>query len=216
MNHLKIAFTGPSGTGKTTLAKYLSEKTGIPFLPSSAGFILSDESKRSLSDNHGYSGEGHKNVIQLSMANPNFALEFQTRLLDDRISFLSDKPAFIVDRCEVDNMVYFLMQSAIHNTDEVNHEFIKKAVGQLCKYDRVIYIPSTNPREEGIENNGSRVSNWYYQKVVTAVFDKVALSMIPQIAGEELGLTLPTLHVISWWDLEERKKFIESLLVGSN
>jgi len=74
---LKIAFSGPSGLGKTTLCKYVEENVNIPHLSTSAMDILSDYDKRTLKNSFRYKGTGHKEVINLSSKDPSFGSFFR-------------------------------------------------------------------------------------------------------------------------------------------
>ena len=40
---MKIAFTGAGGTGKTTLAKHLSEKWGVPYVGSVSREVMAEQ-----------------------------------------------------------------------------------------------------------------------------------------------------------------------------
>ena len=95
-NGLKIAFSGPSGLGKTTLCRYVEQEKEVPWMSTSAGHILTHKDKFDMKENFGYSGQGHKAVIDLSSIDPAFGRVFQTTLLRRRVQQIESNPSFVV------------------------------------------------------------------------------------------------------------------------
>lgn len=203
---MRITLTGPSGTGKTTLANFITETfPELTFQSNSAYNVLKEEQKQALKEKYGYEGTGHRNVIKLSHQNPDFGHDFQQALLDNRIEAFSQQDFIITDRCFVDNVAYYLDQCSAHSTFEQTQEFITKASRACQEYlGLVIWVPVQNPRGQ-VENNGSRVDNWYYQKKMHMVFQ----CAIDEIAAVGLpNLRSPKLMGLSSWDLLTRKQEI--------
>lgn len=189
----RICLSGPSGTGKTTLAKALSEKTGIPYIPGSSFSQLLTGPQRDILKMMGYTGSGHKEVIQLSNTNPMFGLTYQTFVLEQRSKLLSNTPEFITDRSPLDNWVYFLLQCAHLTEEKTVITFFNTVLQAFHHLDTLIYLPFNNPN--GVEDNKSRVANTFYQRVVSSVFD-LGITMIPFQPG--VLITLP------FWDFSKR------------
>ncbi len=198
---MKIALCGASGSGKSTLARWMSQKWDTPYIENSAGLILPEEVQERFVRNYGWTKSGHRDVIRLGNINPMFAIDFQTELLKVRTKFINDTPRFIFDRSPVDNLAYFLLQCGHLTTTEAAHQHIGNCVAAANRLDGIIFLhTSTNTGE--VENNGSRVDNWYYQRMVTGVFKHV------------LNTYMSHLHIleIPQWDLATRKRLITNFL----
>ncbi len=112
----RIACTGASGTGKTTAAKFLSEKLGIPLCPVGS---------RSVSE-----AMGLKSPYQVDALGRRS--EFQ-RMLRDQKSEWEDKhrnTGFVTDRTHFDSLAYH----TLHAVHEVSRDDIEDA-----KHANLIY-----------------------------------------------------------------------------
>lgn len=199
---LKVALCGPSGSGKSTLATKISELKGLRYTENSAGLLLSPEDQEFLMNQYGWTKSGHKDVIKLSHQNSGFAWEFQWRLLLTRMVFIQNNHNFVIDRSPVDNLTYFLLQSAIMVTPELTEKFIWWAQKALEGLTHIIFIPTMLTGE--IENNGSRIANYEYQRLVTASFEHVWDTYFARMPIKRLRLDT---H-----DFEERVKLVEDFL----
>jgi len=201
---MKIAFTGASGSGKTTLVKHVAKELDIPHFSGSSGDLKIESDKKYLFDKYGFKGEaGHLNVIQESHKNPEFGFELQCMVQERRAELIRDHDHFVTDRSPLDNWVYFLLQSAPYQTEEVVQEFMDKCINAMRGLDFVIYIPSMIP----IEDNGSRVANLHYQRAIDSIFNKYWLEFV--IRMETNG---PVMSKIETSYLETRKQLVGKLL----
>jgi predicted ATPase len=208
-----IAFTGPSGSGKTTLANYLAEILGVDMISNSANDILSPTVKAYWHETYGYESKGHKNVISLGHQYPKFGFEFQRALLAARISLVESRSKIdsgigVYDRCFIDNIAYMLLQAGPYLTDQQVRDFVYDAANKLTLYDLIIFVPTQNPTD--IEDNQSRISNIYYQKAVTKVFE-LAIDMVKDL---DILRAMTEIITVPSWNLGERKDFIDQALAG--
>lgn len=197
---MKVALAGPSGTGKTTLTKFIEDTTELKFTSNSALDLFTEEDMAKLFS-MGYRGTGHKEVIELSMANYKFGGEFQRRLLLRRGEFIEQNDNFIIDRSPIDNLSYFMYQNGFLATEEFITEFSNTVVDYIKVLDIVIFIPTYNT---SIENNGSRISNLYFQQMVSQIFrfciHRFKLDQYVRI------------ETINFWDLNKRKSFVTEVI----
>lgn len=198
---VKIALCGASGSGKSTIARWMSEKYNLPYLENSAGLILPHEVQQRFVDHYGWTKSGHSDVIRLGNINPNFAVDFQQELLKVRSKFIRDTPDFIFDRSPVDNLAYFLLQCGHLASPEVTHQHIVRCLEAITPISLVIFL-HTSTEPGNVENNGSRVANWSYQKMVTAVFKHVLEFYMPQVPRLELSM----------WDYATRQRLISNYM----
>lgn len=198
---MRIALCGASGSGKSTLARWMSDKYRIPYMENSAGLILPPEVQERFVNIYGWTKSGHSDVIRLGNINPNFAIEFQQELLKVRSRFIWDTEEFIFDRSPVDNLAYFLLQCGHLAPPAVTHDHIIQCLGAITPIDVVIFL-HTSTEPGNVENNGSRVANWDYQKMVTSVFKHVLEFYMPHIKRIELPM----------WDYETRQRIVSNFM----
>jgi hypothetical protein len=200
----KVAFTGTSGSGKTTLVKWVEKEFNLGHLNGSAGTIAKaqlDEIKL----RHGYTGDGHLDVIKYSAINPVFGYEFQTAVLESRWREIADNEDFVTDRSPLDNLVYFATQTAWNKTSLVETiTFESKCKLAMQELTHLIYIQPCQPNGI-VEDNNSRIPNRLYQDAMDAVFQKFLYRF-------ENIYPRPKLLIIDFWDLEDRKKLIKEFL----
>jgi len=211
---MKIAFSGTSGSGKTTLVRFLEQESKLPHISASAGDLLTVTDKEILGrEPFNYKGDGHLSVIKHSAINPRYAYENQYRLLHRRTQLLHGTHPlfpgvvdFITDRSPIDNIVYFMMQTAYHAevTDALAEEFVNVAVRAAEELDHIIYVKAVQPGE--VENNGSRINKRLYQLSVDQVFNYWF-----EFVKDRLKNSKTQFHVIDFWDLDRRKAFLKDL-----
>lgn len=161
MEEKKIYICGPSGVGKTTLAKAISEKYNIPFVSTSGKSLWAM-----------FNINSHKELIDRTAADPmGFGMNYQIALLEQRTAAIDGYSQFVTDRSPIDNLVYFLAQVASHATEEQTKKYIDVCELSMKRANKVIYIPFT--REILLEDDGARIVNGYYQEYITSVFDLV-------------------------------------------
>jgi hypothetical protein len=204
---MKIAFSGPSGVGKTTLCKHVEEVMSVPHLSTSASDVFSKESKERLIQ-LGWTQSGHKDVIIHSIKNPKFGKAFQDFLLEDRANQINSNKRFVIDRCPIDNLVYRILQVGIHETPDEWIEFLAKALATLQELDLVILILASKDIPS-IEDNKSRIPNLVYQKAVSSVFEMV-FGLVKEY--NDFLSNQPLIRVIDTWDLGMRKARVNSFL----
>lgn len=201
---MKIALFGPSGSGKTTLAKFIAEEFGLIYIPGSSFSKLLTESQKKDLRALGYKETGHREVIALSHSNPKFGELFQTYVLDRRAQLISREKMFVTDRSPIDNVVYYLMQTVTHITDEsFTARFIIEAMSAYQGLTHTIFVPVCK-EQKMVETNGSRIDDLRFQRVVSAVFNHVQNEYF-----QDLG---PATFTVPTWNLDIRKDAVRDFL----
>ncbi len=201
---LKIAFSGPSGLGKSTLCKSISSNSDVQWLSTSAGHILSLLDKEDLEINYGYSGNGHRAVINLSSQQPEFGKAFQELIRLRRAQQIFRNSNFVIDRCPIDNVAYMLSQIGHNVSPDWIEAFIANSIEAYKELTHVIQIRYSADMPS-IEDNGSRVANNYFQKHSSDIFTGVYARYFANVSG-------PRVITIDFWDLEDRVRLINSFL----
>jgi hypothetical protein len=204
---MKIAFSGPSGVGKTTLCKHVEKVFGVPHLSTSASDVFSEKSTERLTQ-LGWTQSGHKDVIIHSMKNPKFGKAFQDLLLKDRTNQIKSFNKFVIDRCPIDNLVYRILQVGIHDSPSEWTAFLTKALRSLQELDLIILVLVSSDIP-GIEDNNSRIPNIVYQSAVSSVFEMV-FTMLKNY--NYVVPNRPLIRIIDTWDLGVRKARVNSFL----
>jgi len=159
---MRIIISGPSGTGKTTLAKGISIEFGIPYIKAGAKDLW-----------YKHNIDNHRDLINKSLLNPSFALDYQLDLLNYRYKKLSQHKSYVTDRGPMDNLVYFFTQVVHNSTENVATEFIYRCtdiIHEICDKQILTLYPYNFI---SVENNGDRVNNKYYQLFTQQIYNWV-------------------------------------------
>lgn len=144
----KIAIIGTQSSGKTTLAKELSQKLKIPLISEIARRF--DRNKLS-----------NKSSVEY--------LSIQKQLLELQIEEELKYQSFISDRSTIDNLAYW-----IHNCSETineieNMDYVRKALSNSNKYTHIFQlIPEFYPKDDGF-----RETNIIYQLQIAEVINTI-------------------------------------------
>ncbi len=143
---MRIALCGPSGTGKTTLAKWLEETRELDFNPVGSRSVAKDM--------------GFDNPYDVDKAGKRG--EFQRRLLTDKVVWEMNHDSFITDRTTLDNLAYTML----HDVKTVTKDILDCTLLGMKRYTHVIYCP----HEAFINTAGdpNRVAEMAYHKVYDA------------------------------------------------
>lgn len=161
MKFSRVQITGPSGTGKTTLAKIISDELNIPFISTSAKEVWPN-----------FGINKHSDVFDLSI--PKFK-EYQEAINDNRVTNLHGINSFISDRSVgIDSIAYFFDHLA-GRLSKVELDIFKSEVitDMLSVTDAIIYLPYNFDLQSIPINDGKRITNQYYQEKMTLIFDYV-------------------------------------------
>ena len=160
MKYSKIMFAGPSGFGKTTLAKWVSEQSGVPFESSSLSYIIPQTKEVS-----------HKDMLARD-AKDLYTEDFQ--LLNLRNKLFADKDKYVSDRSYLDSAAYFLYkQSTNQPACEVEHFFglCSMLLAQQC--DCLIFLNFLPELVSSwvTEDNNKRITSNYFQIEISAIME---------------------------------------------
>jgi len=118
---MRIAFSGASGTGKTTLATWVSETYGIPVNPIGS---------RSVSQAMGF-----KTPYGVDAAGKR--AEFQRRLVTEKVAWEASHDSFVTDRTTFDNIAY----TALHDVHSIDGALMEAAIEGAHRYERIFLCP---------------------------------------------------------------------------
>ena len=166
MKYNKIMFAGPSGFGKTTLAKWLSEQSGVPFESGSLSDLIPQTKEVS-----------HKDMLARD-AKDLYTEDFQ--LLNLRNKLFADKDQYVSDRSYLDSAAYFLYkQSTNQPACEVGHFFglCSMLLAQQC--DCLIFLNFLPELVSSwvTEDNNKRITSNYFQIEISAIM-RTALTLL--------------------------------------
>ena len=177
---------GASGTGKTTLAKHISELYELPYISTSASHLWSE-----------FGFTSHEDSIKKCMANPKLGTEYQFRVLANRLAAFKSQENFVTDRSFMDNVVYALLQQTFETCD-LEILFKECSIGMMA-CDLLIYIAWHE--DIILEEDSKRIFNRYYQRMVDQIMHWVVFSEVIHYHGSRLKLRT--------WDFETRVQLVD-------
>lgn len=158
MKSLRIQFAGPSGVGKTTLAKWLEETYEIPFVSGSVSDLLPQTKE-----------ESHKDMLSHDKTEL-YTQDFQ--ILNLRNKLYSNKDNYVSDRSYLDSAAYFMYkQSGTIPQCEMEHffELCKKCLVEQTDILIVIGFTPYMVKNWVMEDNNKRIMNKYFQAQISYI-----------------------------------------------
>jgi hypothetical protein len=160
---LRIGFTGAGGTGKTTTAKYISEKLNLPTFPSASRQV--------------YEAEGLTEDKVLAMSGEE-RLELQTRIFAKKLE-LDQAHEFVTDRTILDHFAYCLAYCAPYMTNELFNKYEAMTRTHLLgAYTHIFYFPWGVWQAEG---DGVRQDLQSWQSQIDALIVGYLARWVPNI-----------------------------------
>ncbi len=153
----RIALTGASGTGKTTLSNYLAETLSIPSNPIGS---------RSVAKTMGFDSP-------YDVDKAGRRAEFQRRLVTEKRAWEQEHEEFCTDRTTLDNLAY----TVFHDVATIDAALLEEIVGGLTRYTHVIYCPVVvfcNPA-----GDPSRVADMTYHKLFDIMIEALVARYLP-------------------------------------
>lgn len=162
MNFKRIMFAGPSGIGKTTLAKWISEQYQLPFLSGSVSDLLPET----------------RDVKHQDMLNRDsktlFTEDFQ--IMNLRNKLFKDKTSFVSDRSYIDSATYCLYKQADKlPACELEHfiDTAKILLNTQCDLLVVLDFIPEMINEWVTEDNNKRITSNYFQVEIASIVNSV-------------------------------------------
>lgn len=143
---LRIAFAGASGTGKSTLAAFVSEHYGLPMNPVGA---------RSVSRAMGF--DSPYDVDKVGRRS-----EFQRRLVEEKVDWESARDSFVTDRTTLDNLAYTML----HDVHSIDAPLLDRTIEGLRRYTHVFFCPVSSFCD--VADDPSRVRDAIYHQLYDA------------------------------------------------
>lgn len=206
---MRIAFCGASGTGKTTLARYLSERFELPLNPigsrstaKALGFESPYDVDRADLDSYqaclfSMDDMGEERDYEVAA---NEAIDsyidgetcrglFQRKLQLDKVAWELEHESFVTDRSTVDDFVY----CALHNYAAMNQEYVDCARRHLQLYDLIFFTPTRSFHDLGDDAN--RLTNAVYHQV----FEQLAEGLLITWLGNDYNEVVKDVLQESLW-----------------
>lgn len=124
---VRIGFTGAGGTGKSTLAQYISEKWGLPFHPSVSRQVFKEMGIECEADQNG--------------ASPALLYKLQMKIFQRKCEQDKNVRHGVLDRTLLDHFVYSCFRCfEILTAEEVN-ALEQLVIENLTQYNAIFYCP---------------------------------------------------------------------------
>lgn len=157
MAELRIALTGASGTGKTTLASFIAETFNVPYNPVGS---------RSVAKAMGFDSPYDVDAAGLRA-------EFQRRLVIEKCAWENEAPVFVTDRTTLDNLAYTML----HDVKSIDSELLDAIIAGLSRYTHIIYCPVDTFCRPG--DDKARLQDMTYHKLYDIVIKALVEKHLP-------------------------------------
>lgn len=154
---MRIGLCGAHRTGKTTLARLVSQEYGMPFVESPASRIVGD---------YGFDmGRDNRLAFGNTMARE-YGLNMQQKIYDTVVENLDAQGSFVADRTPIDVAAYMLADATAGAgcqwTREATVQMVERAIRDTALlFDIVILVP---PAIEFVAEEGKPPFNVAYQE----------------------------------------------------
>lgn len=118
---IRLAFAGASGTGKTTLARWVEKEFGFPFNPVGS---------RSVAKSMGFD-----NPYDVDAAGKRG--EFQRELVLQKRAWEDEHENFVVDRTTLDNLAYTIF----HDVYSIDADLLGAIAEGMKRYTHIVFCP---------------------------------------------------------------------------
>jgi len=179
---IRLALTGASGTGKSTIASHVAEHLSIPFCPVGSRSVAKDM--------------GFNNPYDVDAAGRR--VEFQRRLLSSKLEWELERQNFVTDRAYIDNLAYAMT----HAPETASPVFIQSIRDASRIHTHIVFCPISAFHHVG--NDPARVPELKYH----LEYERLLISLIGQHirSAPVLWLTSPSHEE----RLEQVEKFLRS------
>lgn len=208
-NKFRIQITGPSGIGKTTLAKEVEKVMGIDYISSSYHDLFPNLPKK------------HTDLMEIPKDD---MVMDEYRLLSRRyqLYIAHNYNGYVTDRSMVDSIAYFIEKLAHKVAACETEDFITKAIKTIdtdC-VDLIIFLPFTKNHIKGwsIEDDNKRITNPYYQFKMSSIINSVIFDILsPELINTDNQVLLfkrgkVFFSVIEEMDLLERLQIVKTVV----
>jgi len=154
---MKIALSGSAGTGRTTIARKLSQIVGYPSLTNLAKAILRDD--------------GFKYGMGLPVEQFLCTPDRQGMLAENKRVMESHYDDFVTDRSWLDLAAY-CVQGMLEKEKFDISEFLNECQEEVEKYDIIIHIPWGR---QPLESNGTRTIDPWFQFIIDSIICRLAM-----------------------------------------
>lgn len=156
----RIMFAGPSGIGKTTLAKYVSNMLGIPFISGSMSDLI-PSTKDTL----------HVDILNKS---PKDLYEEDYALINLRNKSFKELHSFVTDRSYLDSAAYFIYKQSKHQPQCEIDQFLGICQRLLVEQCDLLILVNMLPNKKvmehwSVEDNNKRIVNTYFQMEISSL-----------------------------------------------
>lgn len=184
----RIMICGASGTGKTTLAKHISELYNMPYINISASFVWPE-----------FGFHNHADAHIKSATNKKVGMDYQMKIIKFRKNIICTHDHYITDRSFVDNGAYIMMELGHFLSDCETEDFFKLCSDGMNRCDGLIYLRWSPGIVLG--DNKKRIKNPYFQEMIDWLIGWI-------MASNHVRVPCPILE-LNMWDFETRIQLVD-------
>ena len=174
---IRLALAGASGTGKTTIARWVSGVYNIPSNPIGS---------RSVAKSMGF-----QNPYDVDKAGKR--AEFQRKLVTEKCGWEVAHEDFVVDRTTLDNLVYTML----HDVYSVDRSLLDSIIKGLERYTHIIVCPVDVFINVGDDPNRvkSEIYHELYDASIQALLKKYTPPSVHTLVLQESGIVTRRIRI---------------------
>jgi hypothetical protein len=189
----RVAFCGASGTGKSTLMRYVAEKLSLPTNPVGSRSVAKEM--------------GFESPYDVDKAGKR--AEFQKRLIVQKMLWEEDHESFVTDRTTFDNLVYTML----HDIRAVTEDYFEESIRGMYRYTHVVYCPVKAFCDPG--DDAARIKDLTYHRLYDDALWGLLYRHVYEFTAEKHRHGIrPAFMVLDGDILQDREHAVEQFLTA--